>query len=114
MMGKVKIAQRFLEAVTAGDFDTAAVLLAADAEVVTPDGAETGAEFLASAHESPGLDNLDISIRDRAITEEGGVVVSRARRIFTWKESGEVAYEQPSEAHLTVDAGQVVKFEIRH
>ena len=33
--------------------------------------------------------------------------------LFTWKESGEVAYEQPAEAHLTIDAGQVVKIELR-
>jgi hypothetical protein len=54
----------------------------------------------------PGLDNLDISIRDRVITQEGGVFVSRATRVFTWKESGEVAYEQPAEAHVTIDAGE--------
>ena len=98
---------------SARDFDAAAALLADDAEVVTPDGTETGAGFLASMREWPGLDNLDVSVRDRVITEEAGEFVSRARRIFTWKESGEVAYEQPAEAKLTVAAGRVVKFELR-
>src|SRR2546430_237525 len=112
-MRDVEIAQRFLEAMSAGDFDAAAVLLAADAEVITPDGTSTGAEFLASMREWPGLDNLEISIRDRVITEEAGVFVSRATRMFTWKESGEVAYEQPAEAELTVDSGRVVRLESR-
>lgn len=98
----------------ARDFDAAAVLLAPDAEVVTPEGAVTGAEFLAAVRDWPGLDNLDILIRDRVITEKGGVrvVVSRGRRVFTWKESGEVAYEKPAEAHLTINAGRIVKFEV--
>jgi hypothetical protein len=112
-MTDLEIAQRFLEAMRARDFDAAALLLADSAEVVTPDGTKTGAEFLAEMREWPGLDNLDISIRDRVITEEGGLLVSRATRVFTWKDSGEVAHEQPAEAHLTVDAGQVVKFELR-
>ncbi len=112
-MRNVEIAQRYFEAMGAGDFDAAAVLLSADAEIVTPGGTQTGAEFLASLRDWPGLDHLDISIRDRVITEEGGVSVSRATRVFTWKESGEVAYEQPAEAHLTIDAGQVVKIELR-
>ncbi len=51
-----------------------------------PNETGTGAEFLAFMRDWPGLDHLDISVRDRVITEEGGVIVSRARRIFTWKE----------------------------
>jgi hypothetical protein len=74
-----------LETIGAGDLDAAAVLLAADAEVVTPNGSHTGSEFLALPRDWPGLDNLDISIRERVFTEEEGVVVSRATRVFSWK-----------------------------
>ena len=109
----LEVAQRFLEAMSGRDFDTAAALLSADAAVVGPDGTQSGAEFLSSLREWPGLDNLDLSVRDRVLTEEDGLIVSRATRVFTWKESGEVAYEQPAESRLTVDAGRVVKVEIR-
>jgi len=60
----------------------------------------------------PGLDSLDISVRDRVITEEAAVFVSRATRVFSWKESGEIAYEQAAEARATIDAGQVIKLEL--
>jgi ketosteroid isomerase-like protein len=110
-MKNVEIAQRYFGAMGARDFDAAALLLAADAEVITPDGTYTGSEFLASLRDWPGLDNLDISSRDRVLTEEQGVVASRATRVFTWKESGEVAYEQPSEARLTIVAGRIVRLE---
>lgn len=57
------------------------------------------------------LNNLDISVRDRVITEEAGVFVSRVRRIFNWKDSGKVAYEQAAEARATLDAGRVIKLD---
>ena len=94
------------------DTVAAADLLAADAEVVTPEGVSAGAEFLAAMRVWPGLDNLDISVRDRVITEEAAVFVARATRVFSWKESGEIAYEQAAEARATIDAGQVIKLEL--
>ncbi len=109
----IEIAQRYFEAMNARDFDAAAVLLAADAEVVTPDGTKTGAEFLSSLRDWPGLDNLDISIRDRVIRQDGELIVSQATRVFTWKESGDVAYEQQAEAHLNVNSGRIVRLEIQ-
>jgi hypothetical protein len=47
------------------------------------------------------------------VTEEDGVVVSRSRRVFRWKESGEVAYDQPAEARITIVAGLVTNVEMR-
>jgi len=44
------------------------------------------------------------------ITEEAAILVSRATRVFSWKESG--AYEQAAEARATIDAGQVIKLEL--
>jgi len=46
------------------------------------------------------------------ITEEAALLVSRATRVFSWKESGEIAYEQAAEARATIDAGQVIKLEL--
>ncbi len=103
----------YLEALAARDYDTAASLLAPDAEIVSPEETVSGAVFLQSLREWEGLDNLDISVRDRVISEEDGTFVSRATRVFSWKESGEVAYEQPAEARLSVDAGTIIRVEVR-
>ena len=113
MASNREIVTRYLEALAARDYDTAASLLAPDAKIVGPDETVSGAVFLQSAREWEGLDNLDISVRDRVISEEDGVFVSRATRVFSWKESGEVAYEQPAEARLSVDAGTIVRVEMR-
>src|SRR6266436_4663048 len=112
-MTNIEIVRRYLESLDAGDFDAAAVLLSANADVVTPDGTRSGSEFLAGLRGWSGLDNLNIAIRDRVLSEELGVVVSHATRVFTWKESGEVAYEQPAKAHFPVDAGRIVKVELQ-
>jgi low temperature requirement protein LtrA/ketosteroid isomerase-like protein len=109
----IEIATRFLEAMSSRDFETAESLLAADAEVTAPDGTLPASEFIRGVREWEGLENLDISVENRVVTEEDGVVVSRSRRVFRWKESGEVAYDQPAEARITIVAGLVTNVEMR-
>jgi hypothetical protein len=87
--------------------------LAPDAEIITPDGTVTGSEFLQGMRDWGGLDSLDISVRDRVISQESELIVSRATRVFRWKESGEVAYEQPAEVKLIVDAGTITHVDMR-
>jgi ketosteroid isomerase-like protein len=108
-----EIAQRYLEALAAHDLDSAEQLLAPDAEIVMPDETTSGAEFIAAMRAWPGLDNLDVTIEDRVLTEEGGVIVSRARRVFRWKESGDLAYEQAAETRLTIIDGKVARAETK-
>jgi len=81
--------------------------------VIGPDGTTSAAEFLHGVREWGGFDNLDVSIEDRVVTEEEGEIVSRSTRVFRWKGSGEVAYEQPAEARVTVEGGRITRVEMR-
>ncbi len=112
-MSDIEIATRYLETMSSRDFEMAQRLFAADAEVVAPDGTTSAAEFLQGVREWGGFDSLDLSIEDRVGTEEDGVIVSRSKRVFRWKESGEVAYEQPAEARVTVEGGRIKRVEMR-
>ena len=112
-MSDIEIATRFLEAMSSRDFETAQRLFAADAEVVAPDGTTSAAEFLQGIREWGGFDNLDLSIEDRVVSEEDGLIVSRSKRVFRWRESDEVAYEQPAEARITVEGGRIKRVEMR-
>lgn len=112
-MNDIEIATRFLEAMSSRDFETAESLLAGDAEVTGPDGTMPATRFVQGLREWEGLDNLNVSVEDRVVTEEDGEVVSRSKRVFRWKESGEMAYEQPAEARITVASGLVRRVEMR-
>jgi hypothetical protein len=109
MPSDFEIAKRYFDAMAARDYKRAGALLAPDAEIITPDGAVSGSDFLESMRNWSGLDNLDISVRDRVLSEEDGLVVSRAIRVFSWKESGEVAYEQPAEMKMIV-TGETITY----
>jgi ketosteroid isomerase-like protein len=107
------LALRYLEAMSVRDFETAELLLARDAEVVVAgEPAISGADFILGVRGFEGLDHLDVTVADRVITEEDGVIVSRSTRVFRWRESGEVAYEQPAEARMTVKDGSITKLEL--
>jgi ketosteroid isomerase-like protein len=111
-MSDVDLAERYLEALSTRDFEAASGLLADDAEVVTPDGAMPAKAFLEEMRSWPGLDHLELSIEDRQLSEEDGAIVSTARRVFRWRESGEFAYDQPAESRVTVRDGKIVRAEI--
>jgi ketosteroid isomerase-like protein len=111
-MDNLAIAQRYLEALAAEDFETASQILDPDAEVVLPGGTVSGTEFITGVRTWEGFDDLDVETTDRVLTEEDGVVVSRARRVFRWKETGEVAYEQAAEVRLTFHDGKIRRAEV--
>ena len=65
-----EIAKRYLDALAVRDYETAGALLAPEAEIITPDATVSGSDFLQGMRDWAGLHNLDISVRDRVISEE--------------------------------------------
>ncbi len=61
--------------------------------------------------EPPHFDHLEGTIVDRKLEQDGDTVTSRATRVMRWRETGEIASEDPVSARLTFRGDKIVKIE---
>ena len=88
-------ARRFIEAVTAHDFEAAEELLAPDVELVRPRGSLRGiAACRQVLQKASGDEQFAVEQAEPEFEELEGDVVARTHEIARWRETGEVAYER--------------------
>jgi ketosteroid isomerase-like protein len=108
-------AEQFLDAMNAGDLDTALSLTVDDVAVVGPRGRLEGQDAFREAFAAgpPRYDHLDVAIEDRWVDEDeaGDVVRVGARRVLRWKSSGEIAASDPVSVRLTFRDGLIQTME---
>jgi hypothetical protein len=62
--------------------------------------------------ERPGTDNLDVTEERGDLEDVGsGRVVATGRLVFTWKESGDVAYVRPVRVTYDIHHGKIARYE---
>jgi ketosteroid isomerase-like protein len=108
----VEIAQRYSDAVKAGDFDAAEALLDDEVEVVPPSGRPYGKTEVVSAWNGPGFDHLDVTLDEREFEAADGGAVMRAKQVFHWKEGGDVAYVRDLTTRYDIRGGRIVRIEM--
>lgn len=103
-------ARRFVEAVTAHDFETAQELLDPDVETVTPRGTLRGiAACRQVLQKASGDEQFAIEQAEPQFEESDGDVIARTHEIARWRETGEVAYERDFAVRLTLDDERIVR-----
>lgn len=112
-MSNAELAQRYFDAWNAGDLATIRELVDPGIELVFPRGT-FGLNDVVEWFENPepGPEHLEISLVDRTLEEQGATVVSTVKRVYRWKETGEIANTMRVQATLTCRDGKVVKFEV--
>lgn len=115
----VEIVQRWRKGGLA-DRDATASVLAPDVEWVVPKGTLHGIDevrkwYLGAPGSEPRLENLDV-VEERGELEDvgDGRVAAINKLIYTWKESGEFAYEKRSRLVYTIREGMIVRYELEN
>ena len=111
-MSNIETARRFLDAMNAGDGETAYSLLNDDVELVTRGGTLRGKETIRAAEEQGAGEHFEVEIRARQMSEDGDVVDARSTQVMRWKESGEVAHEQEARVRLTIRGGKISRLDL--
>ena len=110
----VELAERFAAAMDAEDIETVEEMLAADAEITDPSGKTVPREaWLAAATAELPPAELESTLEGHAFEETPDGIVMSARQVFRWKESGELAYEQPFGAVMHFRGDELVRMEMR-
>ena len=103
-------ARRFIEAVTAHDFEAAEKLLAPDVEIVTPRRSLRGiAACRQVLQKASGDEQFAVEQAEPEFEEIEGDVIARTHEIARWRETGEVAYERDFALRLTLDDERLVR-----
>ena len=103
-------ARRFIEAVTAHDFDAAEGLLDPDVETVTPRGTLRGVAACRQVLQKASGDvQFALEQGEPEFEDVDGDVVARTHEIARWRETGEVAYEREFAVRLTLDDERIVR-----
>ena len=115
----VEIVQRWRKGGLA-DREATASVLAPDVEWVVQRGTLRGIDdvrkwYLGEPGSEPGLENLDV-VEERGDLEDlgDGRVAAINKLIYTWKESGELAYEKRSRLVYTLREGMIVRYELEN
>jgi ketosteroid isomerase-like protein len=103
-------ARKFVEAVTAHDFEAAQEFLDPDVETVTPRGTVRGiAPCRQVLEKASGDEQFAIEQAEPEFEDSEGDVIARTHEIARWRETGEVAYERDFAVRLTLDDERIVK-----
>jgi ketosteroid isomerase-like protein len=103
-------ARRFIEAVTAHDFEAVEELLDPDVETVTPRGSLRGiAACRQVLRKASGDEQFATEQTEPEFEEIEGDVIARTHEIARWRETGEVAYERDFAVRLTLDDERIVR-----
>jgi len=103
-------ARRFIEAVTAHDFEAVEELLDPDVETVTPRGSLRGiAACRQVLRKASGDEQFATEQTEPEFDEIEGDVIARTHEIARWRETGEVAYERDFAVRLTLDGERIVR-----
>jgi ketosteroid isomerase-like protein len=113
-VGNLELAQRYFDAWNSRDVATLRELTDPEVTFVFPRetaGLEDVLGWIEAA-ESEGPEHLDVSFVDRQLTEDGPTVVSTVKRVYTWKESGDMANTILVRAMLTFRDDKITKVEV--
>jgi ketosteroid isomerase-like protein len=103
-------ARRFIEAVTAHDFEAAQAFLDPDVETVTPRGSVRGVAACRQVlQKASGDEQFAIEQAEPEFEESEGDVIARTHELARWRETGEVAYERDFAVRLTLDDERIVR-----
>jgi ketosteroid isomerase-like protein len=106
-----EIARRYLEALSAQDYDRAYSLLDADVEVVSARRTTRGADAVRARWRKADYEELVPEIDRREFTQENGRVRATTLMTWRWRENGEVAYRTRVEGDFTVRHGKIERIE---
>jgi ketosteroid isomerase-like protein len=110
----VALAQRVYDAFNQRDVPSLLALLAPEIEIHTPEGVQRGLEAVGrSAEQQASQEEHSVPhARVDQVFDAGERVVVFTTLQVRWKETGEVGFEQPGAAVLTMRAGKVLRWQM--
>jgi ketosteroid isomerase-like protein len=110
----VALAQRVYDAFNQRDVPSLLALLAPEIEIHTPEGVQRGLEAVGrSAEQQASQEEHSVPhARVDQVFDAGDRVVVFTTLQVRWKETGEVGFEQPAAAVLTMRAGKVLRWQM--
>ena len=107
---KLALAQQFVEAVAAHDFEAAEAFLDPDVETVTPRGTLRGiAACRQVLQKASGDEQFAVEQAEPELEDLEGDVVARTHEIARWRETGEVAYKRDFAMRLTLAGERIAR-----